>query len=387
MNTPEGYVALELVGFTDKGEYSEEIIYVKNDLVHLENSIWRCLQDDTVGVEPGSNTDIWKIYLRSAAEASGILAVDTEGIVTDAGQKVSTQNLIDGMAAQGKQNLEEINKLKNPEFEDYTGETELPDPEAAVGMIVSGGPVDIIQQYTKASLRGILTIAKKALNIALGRNQARVFASVADLDAWLAVPANTEQLNVGDNFYIVETDVPDYWWDGTQKQKLETQKVDLTTYNQRITANANAISDLTEKLNGKVSTGSVANLGSAEIYGTTPYIDFHYNNSNEDHTSRIIEVLKGVIDIECNELRMNNKNIYPVEHQYVTLTYISSTEMYVEISLARTPVAVSIEAVAQTPYPAVKYAYATRVGDTIKCYAYGSGFVSGHVLSAGLFYI
>ena len=29
-------------------------------------------------------------------------------------------------------------------------------------------------------------------------------------------------------------DVPDYWWDGTQKQKLETQKVDLTTYDQRI---------------------------------------------------------------------------------------------------------------------------------------------------------
>ena len=148
-------------------------------------------------------------------------------------------------------NKKAISRLENPEFEDYTGETELPDPDAAVGMIASGEPVGIIQQYTKASLRGILTIAKKALNIALGRNQARVFTSVADLDAWLAVPENTEQLNVGDNFYIIATDVPDYWWDGTQKQKLETQKVDLSTYDQRITANANAISQLNGDMSGK----------------------------------------------------------------------------------------------------------------------------------------
>ncbi|MCI8429431.1 MAG: hypothetical protein HFI16_04115, partial [Lachnospiraceae bacterium] len=60
------------------------------------------------------------------------------------------------------------------------------------------------------------------------------FATVEDLDAWLAVPANVKQLNIGDNFYITAVDVPDYWWDGTQKQKLETQKVDLTTYDQRI---------------------------------------------------------------------------------------------------------------------------------------------------------
>ena len=47
---------------------------------------------------------------------------------------------------------------------------------------------------------------------------------------------NVKKLNVGDNFYIVATDVPDYWWDGTAKQELEVQKIDLTTYDNAITA-------------------------------------------------------------------------------------------------------------------------------------------------------
>lgn len=35
---------------------------------------------------------------------------------------------------------------------------------------------------------------------------------------------------LGTNFYIVDTSVPDYWWDGFEAQELETQKVDLNDY-------------------------------------------------------------------------------------------------------------------------------------------------------------
>ena len=37
-------------------------------------------------------------------------------------------------------------------------------------------------------------------------------------------------LFVGDNLYIRELNIPDYWWDGSDVQQLETQKVDLTNY-------------------------------------------------------------------------------------------------------------------------------------------------------------
>ena len=66
--------------------------------------------------------------------------------------------------------------------------------------------------------------------VAKGRATGYVFDTLADLDAWLSDTANTEKLVLGDNLYIRATDVPDYWWDGSAKQLLETQKVDLTEY-------------------------------------------------------------------------------------------------------------------------------------------------------------
>lgn len=61
MNVPSGYSALDLVGFTDRGDYSPSETYVKNDLVHYNDKIWKCLIDDTTGIVPttGLNWDIW----------------------------------------------------------------------------------------------------------------------------------------------------------------------------------------------------------------------------------------------------------------------------------------------------------------------------------------
>lgn len=66
--------------------------------------------------------------------------------------------------------------------------------------------------------------------IAKGRATGYVFDTVSDLDLWLQDESNVSKLVLGDNFYIREVDVPDYWWDGTEKQQLETQKVDLSEY-------------------------------------------------------------------------------------------------------------------------------------------------------------
>lgn len=57
-----------------------------------------------------------------------------------------------------------------------------------------------------------------------------VFDTKEALDAWLLVSANTASLKTGQNIYIKETDTPDYWWDGTQLQVLETEKVNLENY-------------------------------------------------------------------------------------------------------------------------------------------------------------
>lgn len=69
-----------------------------------------------------------------------------------------------------------------------------------------------------------------AISIAKGRATGYVFDTKDDMDAWLENPENVSMLVLGDNLYIRAVDTPDYWWDGSSAQMLETQKVDLTGY-------------------------------------------------------------------------------------------------------------------------------------------------------------
>lgn len=79
------------------------------------------------------------------------------------------------------------------------------------------------EHYVNSEISEVKAIAK-------GRATGYVFDTVDDMNTWLADSDNVANLTLGDNLYIRATDVPDYWWDGTQAQQLETQKVDLTEY-------------------------------------------------------------------------------------------------------------------------------------------------------------
>lgn len=106
-------------------------------------------------------------------------------------------------------------------------------------------------------------MASEALSIAKGKNRAHVFNTTDDLYAWLSNPDNAEVYQVGDNLYIVDTGVPDWWISEVLNEadvetgfyykiaQLETQKVDLTeitsqlsSNSEKIAENTNAISEL-----------------------------------------------------------------------------------------------------------------------------------------------
>lgn len=88
----------------------------------------------------------------------------------------------------------------------------------------------------KLNLDDVSDTADEALTIAKGRNRALTFLTYQELSSWIdgdftRLDGKTvSDLQTGDNLYIVETGVPDYWWDGTQIRPLETQKVDLSEY-------------------------------------------------------------------------------------------------------------------------------------------------------------
>jgi hypothetical protein len=81
-----------------------------------------------------------------------------------------------------------------------------------------------------ASHPSLLTAIQTAESIARGRATAYVFDTKAEMDAWLLVAENTAKLVTGDNLYIRDTGVKDYWWDGTAAQELEAESPDLTDY-------------------------------------------------------------------------------------------------------------------------------------------------------------
>ena len=71
MIEPTGYTALDLIGFTDRGGYNPDAYYVKNDIVTVGNTKWRCLIDDTHNITPTEGAN-WTIYLESATSLAGM---------------------------------------------------------------------------------------------------------------------------------------------------------------------------------------------------------------------------------------------------------------------------------------------------------------------------
>lgn len=80
---------------------------------------------------------------------------------------------------------------------------------------------NLANYYTKAEVN--------ALAVG-GGTGALVFDTKEALDAWMEDTNNVIGLKVGQDIYIKEEGTPDYWWDGTGLQILETEKVDLDGY-------------------------------------------------------------------------------------------------------------------------------------------------------------
>lgn len=111
-----------------------------------------------------------------------------------------------------------------------------------------------IENQVKNDIQPILeeieNVSKQAEIIAKGRATGYVFDTLEDLDNWLLVEENVSKLVLGDNLYVRALGVPDYWWDGIQKQVLEAEKPDLTEYakkEQFVTLTQEEYDALTEK--------------------------------------------------------------------------------------------------------------------------------------------
>ena len=88
--------------------------------------------------------------------------------------------------------------------------------------------LDDVTSTFQPTIDDIQEKAENAETIAKGRATAYVYDTLEELEAALEDEKFVSGLVKGDNFYIRALDVPDYWWDGTQKQQLEVEKPDLS---------------------------------------------------------------------------------------------------------------------------------------------------------------
>ncbi|KAA6376061.1 MAG: hypothetical protein EZS28_028411 [Streblomastix strix] len=91
------------------------------------------------------------------------------------------------------------------------------------------------------------TELQEVRDIASGKSKAYVFDTQSDLNDWMAIQDNVAKLAIGDNLYIVDKQVVDYCWDGTDLKVLETEQPDMANVIATLgtaTGGGNAISDL-----------------------------------------------------------------------------------------------------------------------------------------------
>lgn len=113
---------------------------------------------------------------------------------------------------------------------------------------------------------------------------------------------------------------------------------------------------------------------SIEIYGFAPYIDFHFNNSSADYTSRIVEVVSGCLAINGTLAVLKSGNVgigttLPTEKLYVSgniaatgavTALVLSSSSDIRLKDIRKNVCLSVEEIAKAP--AVEFAW-KKTGD------------------------
>lgn len=173
-----------------------------------------------------------------------------------------------------------------------------------------------VKSYVDAEINNIDDTLEQVEAVAKGRAVGYVFDTVDDMNEWLQNPDNVALLNLGDNFYIRDKNVPDYWWDkdtGTA-QELETQKVDLAEYVKSEEGKGLSTNDLTDikdaVLKDILAGGFVLEGGNGQklyiyydniyTYGGTLNIDLS-GGELQRCTTADIEVLR-YLDLNTNKL-------------------------------------------------------------------------------------
>ncbi|KAA6391107.1 MAG: hypothetical protein EZS28_013366 [Streblomastix strix] len=172
-------------------------------------------------------------------------------------------------------------------------------------LLAGGGDMLVTSLVTQPQLQEVRDIAS-------GKSKGYVFDSQSDLNDWMAIQDNVANLAIGDNLYIVDQQVTDYWWDGTNLRQLETEQPDMTNVITTLgtaTGSGNAITDLSidgniltlAKNTTFVTTGSDQSITGMKTF-TSTIISNGIQYSGYDNTSVFLAGggVKSISDINAS---------------------------------------------------------------------------------------
>ncbi|KAA6377019.1 MAG: hypothetical protein EZS28_027454, partial [Streblomastix strix] len=107
-------------------------------------------------------------------------------------------------------------------------------------LLAGGGDMLVSSLVSQPQLQDVRDIAS-------GKSKGYVFSTTDEMNTWMEDQENVAKLAIGDNLYIVDKQVMDYWWDGSNLRALETELPDMSnvmTILGAATGWGNAITDL-----------------------------------------------------------------------------------------------------------------------------------------------
>ncbi|KAA6384970.1 MAG: hypothetical protein EZS28_019503 [Streblomastix strix] len=138
-----------------------------------------------------------------------------------------------------QQSIQIINVVKQFGVNSVTTISKLTKNGASI-LLTDGGDMLVSSLVNQPQLQEVR-------DIATGKSKACLFSTQGELNDWMAVQDNVAKLVIGDNLYIVDKEVMDYWWDGTDLKILETElpyMSNVITSLGAATGGSNAITDL-----------------------------------------------------------------------------------------------------------------------------------------------
>ena len=166
----------------------------------------------------------------TAVEAAGQAKVDLAEqqaiIATTKAQEASDSAAAALASEQAAKASEDMAKAYAEDAEEFAGDAEE-QAQIAANNILNGvdthNKSDAAHTDIREDIRTVEALARGAMN-------SYVFDTYEDMMDWLQDPENVAKLKIGDNLYIRDVGVKDYWWDGTAPSELEAEAPDLTDY-------------------------------------------------------------------------------------------------------------------------------------------------------------